>query len=95
MAVYTPVVATLAPEGLAVEDGVHLLVGSDATSIANHLISVLGDSALGARIGRAGGELIRANYTWEASVAALEGLYRSVIRGDIDVKPARSMGRAR
>ena len=94
MAVYTPVVATLARDGLEVEPGIHLLAGSDAATIAEHVTSVLSDPALAARIGQAGGKLVRAKYTWEASVAALERLYAKALSGRL-LKQVRNTERGR
>jgi len=61
-----PVVTTsIGAEGFGLTPGKHLLVGDDAAEFAAHVISLLSDAALRQRIGDAGREFIRANYSEE------------------------------
>jgi glycosyltransferase involved in cell wall biosynthesis len=59
--------------------GDQLLVGSTAETLAAHLVDVLTDDALAARIGRTGGDYVRPRYDWPAIGEAYDRLYDQVI----------------
>jgi sugar transferase (PEP-CTERM/EpsH1 system associated) len=79
MACGTPVVATpRAVEGLAVEDGVHVALADDAARFASQVTHLLRDAAAAEALARRARALIEERYDWEASVAALEAVYREI-----------------
>jgi len=80
MAMAKPVVSTsLGAEGIEAEAGRHLLLGDDPASLAAAVSRVLGDSQLGASLGRQGRALVEERYSWDGAARALEGLYREVL----------------
>jgi len=79
MATGTPVVATRrAVDGIAVEDGVHALLGDDAEALARAVVTLLRDERARAALARAGRRLVETRYTWEATVAELEAVYAAL-----------------
>ena len=58
-------------EGLAVEDGRHLLVADDSATFADAVITLLGDADRRAALGAAGRALVEDRYTWERCGATL------------------------
>jgi glycosyltransferase involved in cell wall biosynthesis len=69
MACGVPCVATpLAARGLTAQAGRDLLVASDAEKFASHVVAVLTDDRLAARLGAAGRDYVTANHDW-ATVA--------------------------
>jgi len=69
-----PVVST--PEaiaGLDVWPGEHVLTGSDATSLAEAVVRLMGDAALASELAARGRALIRDRYTPDVAYAPLEG----------------------
>ena len=58
-------------EGLAVEDGRHLLVADDPAAFADAVIALLGDAERRAALGAAGRALVEDRYTWERCGATL------------------------
>lgn len=77
-----PVVATAVggvPE--VVENGVHgaLVAPNDAVGLADELERFHRKSDRAARMGRAGGERVRAEYTWQAVVNGFEAVYDEVV----------------
>jgi glycosyltransferase involved in cell wall biosynthesis len=79
MACRTPTVATRrAVDGLAVEDGTHLLLADDVEEFARQVVRLLRDRALAERLAAAGRALVEARYDWEASVAALDAIYATL-----------------
>lgn len=58
-------------EGLAVEDGRHLLVADDPDAFADAVIALLGDAERRAALGAAGRALVEDRYTWERCGATL------------------------
>lgn len=80
MASGTPVVATaLAADGIEARHGEHLLIADEPGAFAGHVARLLREPALAGELARNGRRLIEARYTWEGSVAALDGIYRSVV----------------
>ncbi|MGI8968015.1 MAG: glycosyltransferase [Chloroflexota bacterium] len=75
MALGTPVVSTsVGAEGLAVEDGKHLLLADDPDALALAVISLMDDGALRQRLALAGRALVEHSYSWEASGQRLEAV---------------------
>lgn len=73
MAAGRPVVATTkAAEGLPVVDGRDLLLRDDADGFAGAIRSLMADSALRGRLGRAGCELVARTFAWDAIVRTFE-----------------------
>jgi sugar transferase (PEP-CTERM/EpsH1 system associated) len=71
-----PVVATpYALGGIEAQDDEHLLVAQDAETFAEQVICMLGDQTLRRRLASNARQLVEEKYTWERSVAMLEGLY--------------------
>ena len=67
MALGTPVVSTRrGVDGLAVEDGSHVLLGDTAEAFSAQVVRVLDDPELAARLSVEGRARIRADYTWQA-----------------------------
>lgn len=70
-----PVVATtMGAEGLELQDGRHLLLGDDASTIAGHLATLLCDGDLATRLGMAGRARVVASYSPDALARALADL---------------------
>ena len=68
MALGTPVVATSkGAEGLDVTPEHDILIGDTPERFAAHVLRILEDPALGARLAAAARRLVRERYTWEAS----------------------------
>lgn len=76
LAMSRPVVATtLGAEGIAAEDGEHLLLADTPEAFAEAVLKLLDDPALGQRLGEAGAALVSAQYDWPAIVPRLEAVY--------------------
>lgn len=81
MAAGTPVVATpFALGGLEVVHGEHILVAKDSSEFADHVVKLLRDKSLRDYLVENAIRLVRARYTWEACVAALEQTYERALR---------------
>lgn len=66
MALGVPVTTTrLGAEGIAGEDGVHLLISTDESSFATDVVRLLQDDSLARQLSQNGRELIRSTYSWE------------------------------
>ena len=75
-----PVVSTtLGCEGIAVEDGVHLLVADTAQDFAASVIRLLEDRHLAQELGRRGRQLIEDNYDYRIACRALEEAYSDAL----------------
>lgn len=79
LALGTPVVSTAkGVEGLDVAAGVHALVADDPATFAAHVLRVVDDAALAARLSTAGRSLVAGAYTWDAIGARLLDLVERV-----------------
>ena len=77
-----PVVATSVvkkgiPESVV---GEHLLVGDSPEEFATETLRLLEDEALRSRMAAKARELVEQHYSWSASVARLDGLYRRLLK---------------
>jgi glycosyltransferase involved in cell wall biosynthesis len=89
MACAAPVVATSrACQGLAVRDGVELLIADGAAAFAAAVQRVLTDAALAARLGAAGREYVVAQHSWADVAARYEALYEEVLATHAIDRPA-------
>ena len=74
-----PVVATSrAAEGLAVRDGIHLLIADDTATFARAVVRLLEDADLRHRLSRAARDLVEDRYDWRTIGGRFEGLLESV-----------------
>ncbi len=68
-----PVVSTaLGVEGLALADGVHVLIADDADAFAQAVVRLLTDPTAQATLGAAGRQAVRTHYDWEGLWPAME-----------------------
>ncbi|MBX0328931.1 glycosyltransferase family 4 protein [Oscillochloris sp. ZM17-4] len=77
LALAAPVVSTpMGAEGVAgLRDGEHLLLGDSPAAFASAALRLLGDPALGKRLGAAGRAHMVARYDWRAIAPLLEAAY--------------------
>lgn len=74
------VVTPLAHRGLDdVASGEQLLVGTTPEELGSHLVRVIEDDSLAGRLGRTGGDYVRARYDWPVVGQAYERLYEQVL----------------
>jgi glycosyltransferase involved in cell wall biosynthesis len=89
MAAERPCVVTpLALQGLEVTTGQHVLVGESADDLARHILRVLNDDELAARLGRAARDYVRAKHSWRSVARAYEDVYRAVQDRTRPVQPS-------
>jgi rhamnosyltransferase len=91
-----PVVSTtLAAEGIAAEDGRHLLIADTAVDFADAVIRVLDDDALAEGLAGAAAELVRDAYDWRLVADTMIDAYRALLPADRTPPPdpATSPGR--
>lgn len=81
LAMQAPVVSTtMGAEGVPeLCDGTHLLLADTPDAFAGAILLLLGDSALGERLGRQGRALVRAHYDWRVIVPRLEAVYAGLV----------------
>jgi len=80
MALGRPVVSTpLGCEGLAVEDGKHLLIAKDAKDFAAAVALLLTDRTLAARLTQQARALVEKDYDWTAIAKRLLGIYDELL----------------
>jgi len=80
LALGKPVVATaLSCDGIAVEDGTHLLIANHSREFANAIVRLIRTPALRDRLSEAGRALIEDRYTWHTVADQYERLYRSLM----------------
>jgi glycosyltransferase involved in cell wall biosynthesis len=70
---------TLGAEGLAVEDGVHLLLADTPEAIAAAAVDLARDEALRRRLGAAARELVLTRYDWARLAPALNAVYERAL----------------
>jgi glycosyltransferase involved in cell wall biosynthesis len=71
---------TLGAEGIDVTDGENVLLADASDAFAAQVGRLLDDPRLVQRLGSAARQLVETRYTWQASVCALEGFYRELLR---------------
>jgi glycosyltransferase involved in cell wall biosynthesis len=77
-----PVVSTrIGAEGLAVEDGIHLLLADDPASFAEAAIQLLADPERRWSLARAARELVEREYAWPRIGEKLLAVYRLLAAG--------------
>jgi glycosyltransferase involved in cell wall biosynthesis len=82
LAAGTPVVATTkGAEGIDAIAGEHLLIADQPDAFADHVVALLGDPALRARLARAGRALVERRYDWVLLGPQFEALVREVAGG--------------
>lgn len=75
-----PIVTTpLGVEGIAAIHDRHLLVADGAAEFCAAVERLLADPALGARLGRAGRELVRERYDYREACRQLDGVYETAV----------------
>jgi glycosyltransferase involved in cell wall biosynthesis len=75
-AVGKPVVSTsIGCEGLAVVDGINLLVRDDPETFAAAILDVLRDDALAARLGSSGRRTVEETYSWDVAARGMLAAY--------------------
>ena len=80
MAMQMPCVTTsLANIPLGATNGEQLLVGDDAETLAEHIVSMLDNNELSTRIADSGHRFVQENYSWSAAVKPLEELLNAVV----------------
>lgn len=76
----TPVVTMpLSANALQAKDGEALLVGSDATELAQKIVTLLTDRALYKRISKHSRTFIERNYTWKEIAKVLHDIYIKIV----------------
>src|SRR5207248_7030468 len=79
MAMGKLIIATrIGAEGLAVNDGVDLLLGDTAGDFAAQVVRSLGDAALARRLGEAARRRAESQYSWHDAVDRLEHFYQEL-----------------
>ncbi len=72
MSMQLPCITTpIANKALGGSPGKHLLVGTDATELANHILELLGQPEFSERIAKDGYSFVLENYNWEHATAKL------------------------
>jgi polysaccharide biosynthesis protein PslH len=80
MATHTPIVATpTAIEGIAgIKPDTHVLLGSDAASLAQQTVNLLTDTALQGKLADHSYELVKKRYNWHAISNDLDQIYQEI-----------------
>jgi glycosyltransferase involved in cell wall biosynthesis len=86
LALSAPVVSTRrGAEGLAgLCGGEHCLLADDPADFAAAVLRLIGDPALGQRLGAAGRALVRERYDWSVVVPRLEAIYQDLMETAVD-----------
>lgn len=80
MAMQTPVVATpLSCDGIPVEHGNHVMLGTSDDELASHAVRVLQDNALRERMRQIGRQLIQQQFTWGRVADQYEVIYNQLL----------------
>jgi len=81
-------------EGLGLEDGRHLLLADEAEAFAQAAAGLLGDGERARQLGRAGGERVRAQHSWDRCAQDLESAWRRALRAPGRASAASAAGPA-
>ncbi len=80
MAMSRPIVSTwIGAEGIAAQDGRHLLLAADPEAFAQAVIGLLQDKARCLELGVKANELVREKYDWSAVIPRLEEVYEQKV----------------
>jgi glycosyltransferase involved in cell wall biosynthesis len=80
LALGKPIVSTtIGCEGIAVRDGEHLLIADGARAIADAVVSLFDADLLPLELGRAGRNLVEAEYSWDLAGGRVQTLYDSLL----------------
>jgi glycosyltransferase involved in cell wall biosynthesis len=66
-------------EGIAVEDGEHVLLADNPVELAQRVVRLLDDPALAIRLGMQGRALVERSYGWRAVVDDLDALHSQLL----------------
>jgi sugar transferase (PEP-CTERM/EpsH1 system associated) len=84
MACGVPVAATSMGLGsIPAEHDKHILLADEPESFARHCVKLLTDDSLRERIGNAGLDMVRRNFSWEKNVSWLHNLYQEIFDGGL------------
>lgn len=76
----TPVVATtLAVEGLDLKNGEQVLIADTSLALAKAAVTLLKDSSLQLKLGRAGEAVVRRDYSWDIIAKDLDKVYKEFL----------------
>ena len=79
MAMGKPIVSTAAGcEGVAVDDGEHLIIADGAPAFASGIFEVFENPALRDALAQGGRRLVETRYSWDLAGTRLEGLHRQI-----------------
>jgi glycosyltransferase involved in cell wall biosynthesis len=80
MAMARPVVSTgVGAEGIDAKPGRDILIGNDAAALAEAIVRVLEQPALGASLGARGRALVEAHYSWASAARRCESFWRDLL----------------
>ncbi len=80
MASGLPVVSTpIGVAGLKIKDGVHAMVSSDPTKLAEKTVKVLTDQKLAKNLAVEGKKYVLKNFSWQSIVDGLDKIYQSLV----------------
>jgi len=75
-----PVVSTsIGAEGLAVENGIHVLIEDDFYQFASQIVKLLNDKSLSKQLGNAARQLVVENYDWAKIACRLNDVYKKTL----------------
>jgi glycosyltransferase involved in cell wall biosynthesis len=88
------VVTSRAHSGLDLVNGDELLVADDAQGVAEAVVRVLTDAALGDRLAAGGRRAVVDRWSWDVAAEAFTELYQEVVDGATAARPPRTSGAA-
>lgn len=87
MALNTPVVTTPSTcHALAAKPGTHLLIGDSASSLAQAILSLLGNDERRQQLGEAGRRYVETHHDWERIAVRLETAYQEAMNAPQEAK---------
>lgn len=80
MAMGLPVVSTLLSNGgIGAQHGKHILIADQPEKFAEHVMRLLKDSSLREKLGQAGQNFVRENFSWTVHSEQLDKIYQSLV----------------
>jgi len=70
---------TIGCEGIAVQDGRHLLIADTPEEFAQATLRLLNDKSLADELGRNGRQLVQSTYDYRAACRPLENVYQGSV----------------